>query len=295
MTTMPIAEVKREARALIGGFVVDRPLYVAYKIHAPLGERSAVLPGTIRRFCDHCRVETNWANQLSATSNRWSLGMIEGHWRCVQCGKEDLRIWFDIEEAEAHPIEATKDGSAEVSSFVAKVYTLRKVGQWPPWNVRPDPALEAALDPEDAVLYRRALMNISQGYGIGALAYFRRVVENETGRLLALLEELARDEEDEDRIEEIAKAKKGFNADERLRLAAEATPKSLTIGGVNPLKTIYGIMSGGMHSGSEDECVEVAEELRASFEYVFRHVRAQTQERAELRRVLSKRRDKEKK
>ncbi len=294
------------ARKLVGEFLVTRPLYSPLRLVAsPVADRKFLLPPIIRRPCSDCREDTNW--QAEERGGGWAAGFIAAAWKCLQCGGCKFAVWIDIEQV-AEDDESVEPEPAEPLSKVAalaervrkvkeakeppraETYELTKVGQWEPWSIRPDAALEKELEATDRALYRKALMNMSQGYGLGALAYFRRVVENETGRLLDVVAELAKDEGDEGLLAELEKAKKGHNADERLRLAANATPASLKIGGVNPLKTIHSITSGGVHNGDEAACMGLATELRAAFEYVFRHVRDVTGQRAELRRVLTKRR-----
>jgi len=288
-----IGEWQRMARTEVGVFVVDRPLYVGLTVKTVLlNDQEQLVPPTLRRHCPTCHVDTNW-NRNRPSSNAWSLGAIESEWSCVQCTREKFRVWLDIAVGPLtnETVDVTNPPIGEIVSAEMRAYTVRKIGQWPPPSVKPEPELERVLDEVDRDLYRKAIMNLSQGYGLGALAYFRRVVENETNRLLEVVAELAADEEDEALLSELAEARKGHNADQRLRLIANATPRSLRMGGLNPLKTIHAITSGGVHNGTEDECAEVAQELRASFEYVFRHVRDQMRQRAELRRVLSARRE----
>lgn len=58
-----------------------------------------------------------------------------------------------------------------------------KAGQEPPWDITPDPTLARTLG-SNALHYRRGLVCESQGYGIGAFAYYRRIVEESIGELL---------------------------------------------------------------------------------------------------------------
>ena len=93
-------------------------------------------------------------------------------------------------------------------SYGSKV--LRKVGQVPPWSLAVPPALDKLLGP-DKTYYRRALTCMSQSYGLGACAYFRRVIENTMDdvldRLKAVLEQEGGGEAAIKRLEEVQKKK----------------------------------------------------------------------------------------
>jgi hypothetical protein len=54
-----------------------------------------------------------------------------------------------------------------------------KVGQFPPLSIKPTNDLAKALGKGDADLYQKALINGNYSLGLGALAYFRRVIEND--------------------------------------------------------------------------------------------------------------------
>ena len=57
--------------------------------------------------------------------------------------------------------------------------TVTKVGQYPPPAERIDPTVQHELGVIDADLFRKGLRNLNYGYGIGACAYMRRLVEDQ--------------------------------------------------------------------------------------------------------------------
>jgi hypothetical protein len=67
-----------------------------------------------------------------------------------------------------------------------------KVGQWPALSIEPSPELTKALGPEDAKLCKKGLIDFNFGHGIGAVGYFRRVLENKINALLDLIAEAAK-------------------------------------------------------------------------------------------------------
>jgi hypothetical protein len=59
-------------------------------------------------------------------------------------------------------------------------------------------------------------------------------------------------------------------------------PDSLVVDGVNPLGELYGLVSGGVHDLTEEECIAVADETKSVFEFTFTKLRAETKERQDF-------------
>ena len=76
---------------------------------------------------------------------------------------------------------------------------------------------------------------------------------------------------------------------QKLEVAAELIPTALRPGGVNPLGQLYKHASIGLHGKTDDECVAIFDDLRADFEYVFRNLHNQAQERREFARRVKQR------
>ena len=150
-----------------------------------------------------------------------------------------------------------------------RTFVIHKVGQTPAWNIQPPKTVERALDPDDLELYTKGLICMSQSYGIGAVGYFRRVVENAIGALLDLVEDAAKTDEDAKALEAVQEARKQKNAEQKLQLVAEMAPASLRTGNVNPLATLYANYSRELHALSDEECLQVATELREALDYLF--------------------------
>src|SRR5215472_13287011 len=92
-------------------------------------------------------------------------------YKCRNCGQNRIDYW----------ILWTED-----SNYIS---LFEKVGQHPPPSVDPPNELAKALGKEDAALYKKALTNGAYSFGIGALSYFRRVIENKVNDLLDLIHE----------------------------------------------------------------------------------------------------------
>lgn len=167
--------------------------------------------------------------------------------RCGFCSKQEYHFWVEADPERGR---------------------IRKVGQWPPWSidVAPDLAksLGADLDP-----FKNGLVCLSQGYGLAACAYFRRVLENRVDSILELLERyLAKDPSTEKDAAEVAALRNRKNADVKLEKASSLVPNSLAVAGHNPIRLLYQLLSRGVHSLSEDECSELAQEIYGTLTYV---------------------------
>lgn len=224
-------------------------------------------PDNISRECPICGKETTW--NVVTRGGTWDIFKFSGAFASYQCG-------------------LCKQSSLAVLVRVAKtsskgthgVEQVQKIGQFPPPSIAIPHDVEKRLG-DDAALYKNALVCRSQGYGIGALAYMRRVVENKTNELIEViaLQAASFGVATQD-IEKIRAAKEQrVTYDERLRLASEAIPSTLKFDGANPLAALYKLLSRGMHAKTDDECLAIAEEVREVFEYVFSRLRAEIEDR----------------
>ena len=120
----------------------------------------------------------------------------------------------------------------------------------------------------------------SQGYGLGAVAYVRRVVEEKTNELIEVLAQLGASRgltaEEVEHIRAAQKRKTSY--EEKIHIAAEAIPESLKPDGLNPFSTLYQLLSEGVHEKTEDECIQISDDTRDVFEHVFIALRAQIED-----------------
>lgn len=121
---------------------------------------------------------------------------------CQRCGKETT--WKQVTHTSAGlygyvHIDEFKCGLCESDTVYFLTYTLRsadgalyiqKVGQFPPHSINIPASIERRLG-SSADLYRKGLVCRNQGYGVGALAYFRRVIEDKTNELIDIVADWA--------------------------------------------------------------------------------------------------------
>lgn len=182
--------------------------------------------------------------------------------RCSGCGS-DFRCWIEV------PVD---DSGNEQKG-------VRKVGQLPPFDISIPRRLENALG-DDAILYKRALICVSQSFGVGACTYLRRILENQINPLLQTVYENRQDDgASEEDLDAVRKIMQKGSAEETIKLANEVLPQALRVAGENPLELIYDKLSAGLHRQDEQQCTAVATEVREALEHVFVGLSVERQQR----------------
>lgn len=138
-----------------------------------------------------------------------------------------------------------------------------KTGQYPPWDITISRDLEKIMG-EFSEYYEKGNICEFHNHGIGAFAYYRRIVESIIGELLESIPELMSGEELEKyqlALEEVRKTK---NTTDKIALVKDLLPSILKTEQFNPLKTIHDALSKGLHGRTDEECLEDAESIKTS-------------------------------
>lgn len=148
---------------------------------------------------------------------------------------------------------------------------LKKIGQFPAFERIPESEVFNYLIEEDKDNYKKALANLSISYGIGAFAYFRRIIENEIKRLVKDISEL-----EYENVEKVKTAWIEYEANHQMSNLIDSInpflPKSLKEIGDNPIKTLHQQTSGGLHEFSEEVCLQKAKDVDELLRYVIKKV-----------------------
>jgi hypothetical protein len=143
----------------------------------------------------------------------------------------------------------------------------------PPLPIDPSPELAKALGSEDTELYKKALIDANFSHGIGAVAYFRRVLENKINVLLDLIAEAAKNAQVEHGVvKQLDDVKNGRVIEDRIKFAGKILPAHLKPGGHNPLDKLYAMASAGLHGESDEDCLSIFAEGKFVFEYLFKNL-----------------------
>jgi len=168
------------------------------------------------------------------------------------------------------------------SPDVEKVFGY-KYGETPQFGP-PLPAKLLQLADSYADLLKKGRQSENQSLGIGAFAYYRRVVELQKVRLIdelrKAIERLGGN--NQTALAKLEEARNDNRFSVALELMADVTPKELYVGGQNPLKLLHGPLSIGLHGLSDEECQKQAHSVRVVLAALLERVQIITEEKSEL-------------
>jgi hypothetical protein len=136
-----------------------------------------------------------------------------------------------------------------------------KVGQFPPWTVISDKNIQSMLG-DHKELIKKGLVCESQSYGVGAFAYYRRIVEEIIDGMLDGIFDLISPEEKIKYADVIDATKKTRVTSEKIELVKDMLPAILRPDGMNPLALLHGVLSEGLHADTDEKCLALAVEIR---------------------------------
>lgn len=250
-------------------FVAETPLYTWREVDLPKFARD-LDPGQVILPCDVCGGDRPFRDDRPRGSGMSAPGAIQRppqplesgpyliHLRCGFCSSRTYFVWVEADPAQCR---------------------IRKVGQLPPWSVEVKPESAAQLG-DDLGLFKRGVICLSQGYGLAACTYFRRVLEHRIDKILELLAQyLALDPATEETAKEVEVTRQGKVGDKKLKQAYPYFPEALQVAGHNPVKLLYEQLSEGVHTLDEDDYCLLAERISGTLLYVLTELARATRAR----------------
>jgi len=215
--------------------------------------RYVLLPEQIKIHCSDkkCGHETWW--EVEEQKVYFSgMRINQRLYKCKNCDRRNVVycfIWLEQEEQ---------------NLFV-------KVGQYPELEERVPESLEKTLGPADLKMYKNALRMRNFNLGIAAVAYMRRVVENRMNDMLEILYEAA---VAHNVLAELLARHMAVKAEKRFAVKVEYAGDLLPAylrppGKPNPIQILHELASDGIHARSDEECVDIFDSCRKTFEFVF--------------------------
>jgi hypothetical protein len=240
-------------------FLEDYPLYRKFAIELP--QRIDMIKHRSLNFhCKNCKsIQTyNVLNEPAEIYRTQSLAF-----------KPDGRMAYPIYRCEG----CTGDFRYFSIYLDPKGKWMMKVGQWPAWDVSGNADIENFLG-EHASHYKRGLISESQGYGIGAFAYYRRIVEEIIDGMLDEIADLLTGDELKEYRAALEVVRKTPNAADKINLVKDMLPAILRPEGMNPLSALHSVLSEGLHAESDNRCLELAMAIREVMTFLTAQVRA---------------------
>jgi hypothetical protein len=194
-------------------------------------------------ICSGIRFFDSYQTKKVPLSEKWTRIFL--HYSCANCRSHSkifaiMARWnTDIDEGEAI-----------------------KVGEWPPFGPRVSARVLSLLG-ENKDLFLMGRRAEIQSLGIGALAYYRKVIENQKDHLIdEIIRVLGRTGSSESHIEKLKSAKMEPKFKNAVELIGDALPQALLINGYNPLALLDQAISKGSYVNHDTDALKLATALR---------------------------------
>lgn len=231
----------------------------------------------INRYCETCKGARVF--DCRKDSSGWmSASAVESHrliYECRNCKEFKRHIAFVVVLC---PPEPGQSATAEAI----------KLGEYPAFG-SPVPARVRELAGVDGALLVQGWRAEESGFGLGAFAYYRRVVEDSKNRILdEVVRVMKREAAPTADIAVIERAKEEVQFQKALETAARVIPRSLYLSGHNPLNVLHTVLSEHIHARSDQECLASAAAIRLVLVELCERIRHVLRDRAELDQAVSK-------
>jgi hypothetical protein len=218
--------------------------------------------------CNGFRLFNRASSTVEVNRGNWTCGFFV--YKCKNCGQG----------TKTYTLMVLFDGREE-----GQVY---KFGELPVYGP-PIPARVITLigpDRDHFLLGRRAE---NHGLGIGAFAYYRRVVENQKGRIIKEIAKVAK------KLGAAPEILQGFEkaaTETQFKTAIDdikaGLPSVLMIEGHNPLTLLHTALSEGLHEEDDKSCLELAQSIRTVLTELAERMSSVLKDQQELHSAVSK-------
>lgn len=192
------------------------------------------------------------------------------HYRCRNCDKNTKTF-------------ALRVAREDSSSFNGRAIKFGEIPSYGP----PIPSRVISLIGPDRDMFLSGRRAENQGLGIGAFAYYRRVVENQKGRLIENIGEVAkRLGASEETLNIFEKASEETQFSKAVESIKPVLPSVLLINGHNPLTLLHSALSEGLHEKTEKQCLELAVSVRVVLTELSDRISIALKDEAEVKHAL---------
>jgi len=146
-----------------------------------------------------------------------------------------------------------------------------KFGQYPEWEIKMDKNLENILG-KHAKTFRKGLVCESQGYGIGAFSYYRRITEEIIDELLDSIIDLVDEANKNEYKVALEKTKQTRVTQDKIDLVKDLLPSILKPNGMNPLGVLHSELSEGLHAETDQACLENASHIKSILTFLINQI-----------------------
>lgn len=254
---------------MLKDFLENSPLYEKYKFLYPIKNNIIEYPN-IDMECNQCKekrsfllIQSTHGSDLGVSYYYKNSGSIRTlndndliylYYKCVSCNS--LTRIFIIR----YIIYIVKEPYSETGY-------IQKIGQYPAISRKIPKKIQKALGQLEN-LYQKGLNIEGHGFGVGAFAYYRQIIEKKINDIGDMIKDII-DGEILTKFNakwDILKNKKEMEP--KIEFLKDYLPKHLNPSGYNPLKELYSALSIGLHNQTDDECLKKAVIIRTILDYL---------------------------
>ena len=224
----------------------------------------------------------------------------------LHCSVCDGVRWFDKNECSLYPEQGRwKDGilaylcrncKKVIKRYALTVHAVAgkqsgkayKFGEFPQFG-DPLPTRIFTLVGPDKELFLQGRRSENRGFGIGSLTYYRRVVEEQWERIVIEIRKVAEKVGASPQIistlNDVAKHTQFGRAVDSVK---PAVPQVLLINGHNPLTLLHTALSEAVHDKSDQECLEIAQDIRTVLAELAERIGQALKDTAELKSAVAR-------
>lgn len=163
-----------------------------------------------------------------------------------------------------------------------------KYGEFPAFGPPLPSKLIALIRPEWGYFLKGRRAE-NQGLGIGAFAYYRRVIESQKNRILdELIKAAGRLSASQELINELEEAKRNIQFKKAIEGVKHGMPPALLIEDTNPLTLLHSALSIGLHGETDEECLAAATDIRIVMAELAERLDAIVKEHSELKESVAR-------
>lgn len=226
-------------------------------------------------YCDNdgCKgvryFETISAPEVEFKKYSKSVDIYLDYW-CRNCGRNKKTFALRITQKDPSSL----DGVA------------KKFGEMPAFGP-PIPSKVISLVGPDRETFLSGRRAESQGLGIGAFAYYRRVVENQKGRLIGEIVRVAkRLGTSSEMLSVLERAAEETQFSKAVGDIKSAIPQALFIDGHNPFTLLHDALSKGLHAKTDEDCLKMAASIRVVLTELSERISLALKDEAELKQAM---------
>lgn len=265
--------MKELSDADIKAFLESAPLYSWREFKLPPINRSSLWIREIDAYCEVCEQQRPFQDlRPRGSGSGQSVSALKSgtsyfEFSCVSCRKSHREYLVE---------QILNEGNIRI----------QKYGERPRSKLARNRVLQKFLK-DDLENYEKAIICLSHEFGVAAFAYFRRVVENNINSLLDLVQQDAQSSGgDRATLDAIAELRKDAPMSEKIKIANLALPSHLKPDGLNPLGRLYQVLSEGVHSLSETECLAKAKATSECLTFLVGELASRREHRARFKSMV---------